>query len=47
MKREDLAINKYKNEIIEIVKKNPVVVIEAPTGSIGPQKTMSSRYRPG
>ena len=33
MKKEELAINKYKNDIIEIVKNNSVIVIEAPTGS--------------
>jgi ATP-dependent helicase HrpA len=33
MKREDLAINLHKEEIIEYVKNNQVVVVEAPTGS--------------
>lgn len=33
MEREKLAIYKHKNEIIEAVKDNSVVVIEAPTGS--------------
>jgi len=33
MKREDLAINKYKDKIIDAVLSNPVVVVEAPTGS--------------
>lgn len=33
MKKEELPINQYKDKIIEIVKKNSAVVIEAPTGS--------------
>ncbi len=33
MKKEDLAIYKYKDTIIEMIQNNPVVVIEAPTGS--------------
>ena len=33
MKKEQLAINQYKDQIVETVKNNPVVVIEAPTGS--------------
>ncbi len=33
MKKEDLAINRYKTTIIEMIQNNSVVVIEAPTGS--------------
>jgi ATP-dependent helicase HrpA len=33
MKREELAINLHKDEIIEYVTNNQVVVVEAPTGS--------------
>jgi len=33
MRREDLAVNQHKNQIIDAVKNNKVTVIEAPTGS--------------
>ena len=32
MKKEQLAINQYKDQIVETVKNNPVVVIE--TGQV-------------